>query len=321
MPLHNERDAPRVTSSGRGLGIAWIMLSLLGCDGSESSSVVSDGSADVVSGRGMDGAPAQDADPRADARPAVDAATVLDAAQSLDVGSAGDFRSIDVALPDVALPDASAASDAGPCRHLCQTDEACGPTEECTLIHSPGCDATFMLCIDRCENPANRAPRNLRCCTGEMPTAPICADGEWGCPDGSGQFESIPDGCGPGTNVAEDGVYCDIGTPLNLCAPGFFCCVHVVTRCGNNPEMRCSFRRDCDGPEDCAEEQVCCAFLADTPSPRYASACRSAADCAGEDELTTCNTSEDCPAGQNCCAERMSGIRTAICRPACLVGP
>jgi len=296
------------------IGLACLLWSFLGCQGSKSSPGMGDDAA-MVSG-GLDASRAQDRGPD------TDTGTPLDNSSTPDVGSLLDSTpNQDVMATDANLGDAQMDSGGDPCEHRCLRDDDCAPSEECEWGPRPGCESDRRDCADRCENHLFRAPRELKCCTGEMAIAPVCTQGAWHCPEGAGQFESIAQGCGPGTNIPEEGVYCGVGANPDLCAPDLFCCVGVLTNCTNNRDASCYFHRDCDGPEDCGGTDICCAYEADTTRPRYASACRPAAECVGEDHLITCNTPADCPGAQSCCAESINGFNTAICRPSCFAGP
>ena len=291
-----------------------IIVSVSACDGSSSSRTAGDSASDAMGY--MDGSSMREAGPNADLGAFDDGSVAMDRGASVDAAGAGD-----ASQNDIGAADGRVDSGVEHCRHTCRSDDNCAPSEECVSVRRADCEADFRTCVDRCENRLYRAPIDLRCCAGEMATAPVCAEGTWGCPEGSGQFETIPDGCGPGTNIPEEGVYCGPGAQPDLCDIDQFCCVYVVAQCTANQDARCYFRQGCDGPEDCSGGDVCCAFRSDSPRPRYASACREVGDCVGENEVITCNTPADCPPTQSCCAEAMGGIRTAICRLNCLVGP
>jgi hypothetical protein len=56
----------------------------------------------------------------------------------------------------------------------------------------------------------------------------------------------------------------------------------------------------CDGPEDCAKNQVCCAtlFVQGKNESYVSTAC--AATCTGKTERVVCGASGQCPSGQAC---------------------
>jgi hypothetical protein len=259
---------------------------------------------------------AVDAAIAADLAMVVDAAPMQDVAVSMDGASPTDAAAVDATV-DAAV-DAAPDAAPDPCASECDVDDDCEAPQVCSLEWVEECGNSRQECVDPCEAfGMERTPRELRCCGEDAAVVPICADGVWGCPEGARQYETRVYGCGPGTNTPEPGVHCGSGNQEAICEPGAWCCPSIVTACSDNPERNCYRENHCDGPEDCNAGEVCCAHLVGV---FHGSECRAADACAGADELITCNTDDDCPDAQACCAGIIS-LTTAICRAECLTGP
>ncbi len=89
----------------------------------------------------------------------------------------------------------------------------------------------------------------------------------------------------------------------NCSLPSKFCCHH-----NNQPAVcqaagtTCTYGvpLSCDGPEDCASGQVCCAtlFIQGQNENYVSTAC--ASSCTGKDYRVVCGASGTCPSGQTC---------------------
>jgi len=96
------------------------------------------------------------------------------------------------------------------------------------------------------------------------------------------------------------------GAPATTCSGSDHCCFHnySATHDGYCATDACPFGRiECDGPEDCASGNVCCAERITDPSGvalAYVVACRSGNACAS-DTWQLCHAGTGaCPSGQSC---------------------
>lgn len=134
--------------------------------------------------------------------------------------------------------------------------------------------------------------------SGDDDDAPAIADASIVAIDATSDVDAALPDAAPGDQVTCGGVLCD---PFNRCcvAPGpIYECIGSVDSCAGEYV-------DCDGPEDCPGDAVCC-------STNVGGAhCQTSCD----DTPTVCHVRGDCPNGQQCCAVEDS---LSICAPQCI---
>jgi hypothetical protein len=111
---------------------------------------------------------------------------------------------------------------------------------------------------------------------------------------------SAGSGGGSGGAMGDVGIVC--GT--TFCSlPGNFCCDHPnqAPECVANGGT-CTFGVEvaCDGPEDCASGEVCCATLFTQGQNASYVSTMCATTCTGKDRRVVCGATGTCPTGQTC---------------------
>jgi hypothetical protein len=103
-----------------------------------------------------------------------------------------------------------------------------------------------------------------------------------------------------------------------------FCALATSYCCGNAGGTACKLKstscvdgaaRRCDGPEDCAKGQVCCAQVQATSPGVLRTECLATASC--DKAAVICHTRDNCPTGYLCCPTKTSNVSYSICRTQC----
>jgi hypothetical protein len=84
---------------------------------------------------------------------------------------------------------------------------------------------------------------------------------------------------------------------------GNVCCETFPPMCTAMPCPRGVQTTGCDGPEDCANGQVCCLLVA----PIFGSACVADCQSTGDQRGRICHTRDDCPPNQQCVQLEVAG--------------
>jgi hypothetical protein len=128
--------------------------------------------------------------------------------------------------------------------------------------------------------------------------------------DGGVSFATLDDGSALDSRNAQPGIVCGVGLPL-LCQPqSEKCCTRslsVDTCIADDAQCACDLpdcdvvEIRCDGPEDCAEGQVCCGTLVieDSGGAHY-SGFSCAAQCTAQQNLACHEHGQVCPSGLLC---------------------
>ncbi len=219
---------------------------------------------------------------------------------------------VDLGMVTDARVEIDGAQD--PCAPECSTDDDCQAGYTCQAMEDQSCNRARLQCVDACvDNPRNSRPEDLRCCRDDRSLAPLCRLGEWMCPEDTQVVRSSVEYCGPSENTPEVGVVCDAGNGQTLCEGEDYCCRWLNPTCTSDREATCYQRIFCDGPEDCAGDDICCA----SPEGRFeGSACRPPEACGRASQYRLCNVDGDCPDTQECCAATLQ-FSSAICLNTC----